>query len=106
MIGEDHLRRRLSHDGCDLESIVYRQAEVEDGGLPYVIEVAFGYREDDQNPLRVAEGFNFAPAIGGSPFRLSERLAAAEVDSGDPVTVFAQMSPARGSISSTGARRE
>ena len=91
VIGEDHLKRRLSRDGCDWESIVYRKAEIEDDGLPYVIEVAFGYREEDENPLRVAEGFNFAPAIGGSPFRLSERLAAAEVDSGDPVTVFAHV---------------
>jgi DNA topoisomerase VI subunit B len=72
VIGEDHLMADLIGDGCDEDSIVYRKTEFEHDGLPYVIEVAFGYRgEEDENPRRVAEGFNFAPAIGGSPFRLA-----------------------------------
>jgi hypothetical protein len=90
VIGEDHLAAHLVEVGCEEGSIVYRKAEFEHDGLPYVIEVAFGYR-GDEDPRRVAEGFNFAPAIGGSPFRLAERLENLDLDSHDPVTVFAHV---------------
>ena len=96
VIGQDHLTERLIEDNCEAGSIVYRKAEIELDGLPYVIEVAFGYRGDEAavdvyNGRRVIEGFNFTPAVGGSPFRLEGRLAGAEVDTDDPVTVIAHI---------------
>ena len=39
-----------------------------------MVEVAFGYRPDSAYGRDVIEGFNFAPAIGGSPFQLEHRL--------------------------------
>jgi hypothetical protein len=90
VIGQAHLTERLQDDGCDLHSIVYRKAEMELDGLPYVIEVAFGYRGDLYSAT-IIEGFNFTPAVGGSPFRLEGRLAGAEVDNEDPVTVVAHV---------------
>jgi DNA topoisomerase VI subunit B len=97
VIGRDHLMERMIEDGCDEESFVYRKAEIEHDGLPYVIEVAFGYRGslDDEDGLRVVEGFNFSPAVGGSPFDLEELLASARVDKDDPVTVFAHLTSPR-----------
>ena len=47
LIGEAHIRDRLIEDYCAPNSIVYRKAEVEHDGVPYVIEVAFGFRDDD-----------------------------------------------------------
>ena len=46
VIGKDHLEERLVASGCEPDSLVYRKAEIEHDGLPYVIEVAFGYRND------------------------------------------------------------
>ena len=59
-----------------------------------MIEAAFGYRSRDDEAeygLRVIEGFNFGPAIGGRPSRLAKRLATAEVEDVDPVTVFVHL---------------
>ena len=73
VIGRDHLMERMIEDDCDPNSFVYRKREIEHDGLPYVIEAAFGYRSGDDEAeygLRVVEGFNFSPAIGGSPFHL------------------------------------
>jgi hypothetical protein len=88
VIGEDHIGDRMLDDEC--VSIVYRKAEIEDDGVPYMIEVAFGYR-GDEHAATIIEGFNFSPAVGDSPFNLEGRLAAAEVDDSDPVTVFAHV---------------
>jgi hypothetical protein len=43
----------------------------------------------------VIEGFNFAPAIGGSPFMLEQRLAGLDVEEDDPVTIFAHLTSPR-----------
>ena len=86
MIGRTHIEGMLVNADCIADSILYRKVEFEHESLPYVIEVAFGYRNDEGIYFR--EGFNFTPAIGASPFQLSERLAAAQIETGDPVTVF------------------
>jgi DNA topoisomerase VI subunit B len=104
-IGAGHLDDRLIDDDCDGGSIAYRRQEIVEGGVPYVIEVAFGYRPDPdeaQYGLRVVEGFNFAPAIGGSPFQLKQRLASLDVDDDDPVTLFAHMTSPRFSFADKG----
>ena len=45
--------------------------------------------------LRIIEGFNFTPAIGGSPFRLEGRLAEARVEDDDPVIAFVHLTSPR-----------
>ena len=92
VIGADHLMERMLDDGC--VSIVYRKPEIEHDGLPYMIEVAFGYRGDEY-ASNVVEGFNFTPAVGGSPFHLEGRLENAEVEPDDPVTVFVHLTSPR-----------
>jgi hypothetical protein len=94
VIGKEHLEAMLDAYGCDASSVVYRKVEFEGeyDNLPYVLEVAFGYRDnDDKNGMQLVEGFNFTPAIGGSPFELAARLAGAQIEDEDPVTVFAHV---------------
>ena len=90
VIGEGHLTTMLTTYGCDENAIVYRKAEFGYEDLPYAVEVAFGYR-DDGSDMTLAEGFNFTPAIDGSPFQLEELLARAYVEPEDPVVVFAHV---------------
>jgi DNA topoisomerase VI subunit B len=90
VLGEDHLKATLVSSDCALDSLVIRKAEPEHEGLPYLLEVAFGYRDDDIG-VQVHEGFNFTPAIGGSPFRLREVLNRLQFEAADPVTVFAHV---------------
>ena len=104
VIGKDHLTERLIEDNCEPNSIVYRKAEIELDSLPYVIEVAFGYR-DDEHAATIIEGFNFAPAIGGSPFSLEARLATDEIDTFDPVTVIAHIACPRFTFTDKGKTR-
>ena len=89
VIGKDHLESMLVASGCESDSLVYRKVETDHAGLPYVIEVAFGFRNDGGVHLR--EGFNFTPAIGASPFQLNARLGHAQIETDDPVTVFAHI---------------
>jgi hypothetical protein len=62
-----------------LLGVLGEKAEIEDDGLPYVIETAFGYRDSEDEGVFLHEGFNFTPAIGGSPFRLNELLGQAPI---------------------------
>jgi hypothetical protein len=89
VVGRAHIEGMLVNMGCEASSVVYRKTEVEHEGLPYVIEVAFGFR--DEPGVYFREGFNFTPAIGASPFQLNEQLGAAQIETGDPVTVFAHV---------------
>jgi DNA topoisomerase VI subunit B len=89
VIGKDNLESMLDDSGCESDSLVYRKVETEHAGLPYVIEVAFGFRND--GGVHVREGFNFTPAIGASPFQLDVRLGHAQIETDDPVTVFAHV---------------
>ena len=98
VIGRDHLMERFIDDNCAPESFVYQKREIEHDGLPYMVEAAFGYRpgaDEADYGLRVVEGFNFSPAIDGSPFQLEQRLALNRVGEDDPVTVFAHLTAPR-----------
>jgi DNA topoisomerase 6 subunit A-like protein len=104
VLGEDHLKATLASSDCALDSLVIRKAELEHESLPYTLEVAFGYREDDLG-VHVREGFNFTPAIGGSPFRLREVLNRLQFETDDPVTVFAHVACPRFSFLDRGKAR-
>ena len=95
LVGGEHIKARFVADWADQKSFVYRWAAFEHDGLPYVIEAAFAYRshmgETEGVSRRIVEGFNFSPAVGGSPFDLEELLASAHVEKGDPVIVFAHL---------------
>ena len=70
IIGKAHIQTRFEQLGCEMESFQYRKAaEVDNDGLPAVIESAFAWRGDKcRAPRRLITGVNFSPGIG-NPFR-------------------------------------
>ena len=92
LIGEAMFCERLIDDHCEPESIVYRKAEIEHGGVPYVIEVAFGYRH---RLLTKPYGRRSSRASTSPRPSAARRSVYASVwstpafDGDDPVTVFA-----------------
>ena len=92
VVGRDHLLARFTESGADPETFVYRCAAVEHDVPPFFIEAAFAYRgDDDEDGADIIEGFNFTPAIGGSPFRLEGHLADARVQDYDPIIAFVHL---------------
>ena len=70
VIGKDHLVKRFQDMGCEMESFRYKKvAEVDDDGLPTVVETAFGWRgEESEEERRIITGLNWSPGIV-NPFR-------------------------------------
>jgi hypothetical protein len=90
VIGKAHLLEMATTTvHADAESFQYRVAAFEHESLPYVIETAFALRTKDGRIT--VEGFNFAAAVGDSPFRLEGKLAQQMIDNSDPVIAFAHV---------------
>lgn len=70
VIGRDHIAKRFADMGVEMESFQYKKvAEVDDDGLPMVLETAFGWRgEDSDDRRRMITGVNWSPGIV-NPFR-------------------------------------
>jgi len=70
VIGKDHIEKRFTALGCEMESFQYKKVtETDDDGLPAVIETAFGWRgEDSEAERRIITGVNWSPGIV-NPFR-------------------------------------
>jgi hypothetical protein len=47
----------------------YRKVEIEADGVPYLIEVAFGYRPPDDNHRIMIAALNWSASVGGNPFK-------------------------------------
>jgi hypothetical protein len=68
LLGKDHLRSVCLAAGAAQESFRYKKyLDKTIAGLPYVIEVAFGYCPDEECP-RLVTGINSSPGID-NPFR-------------------------------------
>jgi DNA topoisomerase VI subunit B len=102
LIGEDHLRQRFVEAGADEETFKYKREFVVDGGVPQVVEVAFGYcPEGDER--QIVAGVNWSPGIS-NPFRklgpygesldtyLSQQRAG---DSDEPITLVIHLASPR-----------
>ena len=70
VIGKDHVAKRFADLGVEMESFSYKKvAEVDDDGLPMVLETAFGWRgEKSKDERRLITGVNWSPGIV-NPFR-------------------------------------
>ena len=66
VIGEQHFRQRFESMGCNPKSIRYRR-KMPKRGMPYVVEMAFAMRDDDQRRI-IMTGANWSSAIR-NPFR-------------------------------------
>ena len=95
IIGQDHIREwMVQYAGISEESIHYVKRQGTDT-LPYVIEVAFGVREDDNAGRRFATGLNWSPTIGLPAREIRDVFAEMRVDVEDPVTVVVHMAKPR-----------
>ncbi len=100
IIGKEHLYRRMEAAGGDPKTFTYNRSLGETGGLPRVIEFAFGIHSEglknnnsDNAPSRqIITGVNWSPGIG-NPFRqlgrtghgLDGYLAEVRANTGQPV---------------------
>lgn len=95
IVGQDHLREWMVHyAGVNEESVRYAKRQGTDK-LPYVIEVAFGVHEDDNDGRRFVTGLNWSPTLQIPARELRSMLGEMRVDAHDPVTVVAHMAKPR-----------
>ena len=99
-VGKAHLIARLEAAGVDPGSARYtKTAGIDDEGLPFVVEMAFGIhadRGDERTHQReVTVGLNWSPALGVPVSELRSFLGAARVDVFDPVTMIVHIAHPR-----------
>ena len=68
VIGEGRFRKRFEDCGCMMESFQHKQVMGTTDGMPWVIETAFGYLNDDSAERRIVTGINWSAALS-NPFR-------------------------------------
>lgn len=102
VIGKEHLERRCAEAGCNMETFEYRRVmDTDDDGVPWIIEVAFGWCPTAE-ARRLVVGINWSATIL-NPFRelgqfgisLDTLLAQARADKDDPVIVFMHLAHPR-----------
>jgi len=96
VIGESHLKSwMVRYANVAAESVKYARRFGVDDGLPFVIELAFGVREGDEDGRRVLYGLNWAPALSTPVPELSTLMAQMRMDPHDPITVVLHMAKPR-----------
>lgn len=91
LLGQEHCAVNLERYGAHPDSIEYRRAQGEADGLPYVLEVAFGVKEDSEESRTLRVGINFSPALE-QPFSvLDSALNDARCTPHDPVAMLVHL---------------
>jgi DNA topoisomerase VI subunit B len=67
VIGREHLAGTMARIGAEMESFAYKKTEGEDGGQPYVVELAFAWCPG-LGRSRLVTGVNWSPGLV-NPFR-------------------------------------
>ena len=95
-IGEEHLTGwMVRYAGVSEDSVKYAKRQGFDEGLPFVIEMAVGVRQGDDDGRRVVYGLNWAPALGTPVPELSTLMQQMRMDPHDPITVVLHMAKPR-----------
>jgi hypothetical protein len=70
VLGKEHLEKRFTDLGCDMETFDYKKAtDIDENNIPVVLETAFAWRgEDCDDERRLITGVNWSPGIS-NPFR-------------------------------------
>ena len=101
LIGQDHLSTWMASQGVVEQSIKYVKKQGIDG-MPFVLEMAFGIRNDDSG-RRIVTGLNWSPVIGGDPDpTLRSAVSQARLDPDDPVTFVVHIARPRFQFSDRG----
>ncbi len=96
MIGKDHLQSwMVRYAGVAEGSVIYKKELGTDGNMPFVIEVAFGVRQDDEDGLRLVMGLNWSPVLSIPIPQLSRILGHQRIDEHDPVTLVVHLARPR-----------
>lgn len=91
-VGQDHLAKwMVAHADVAAESIKYHKAQGFQDGLPHIVEVALGVRNDDEAVRRVIYGMNWAPALVNPVRETAALLQEYRIDPHDPVVVVVHM---------------
>ncbi|MQA88735.1 MAG: hypothetical protein GEU90_00675 [Gemmatimonas sp.] len=105
VIGKDHITRwMVDHAGVSESSIRYQKKAGIEGDSPYVIEIAFGIREDTSMSRRIVTGLNWSPTLDVPAREIRDILQEMRVDPHDPVVIVVHM--ARPSWKYTGRGKE
>jgi DNA topoisomerase VI subunit B len=99
VIGRDHILNKFEACRVDHKSFDYQKNEFEYDGLPYVIEVAFGYCPNEDNSRRIVTGINWTTSVGADPFRqlgpsgqsLDGLLTAQRAKRDEPIVIFVHL---------------
>jgi DNA topoisomerase VI subunit B len=91
LLGKSHLSATLVNlFGAEEGTVRYRPAVLEVGGLPYVLEVAFGYHMRDR-PRTVITGVNWSPTLQPRFASLDWLLEERWVGEDDPCVLIAHL---------------
>jgi hypothetical protein len=94
VIGREHLKRWLiKYRGITENSFKYVKKVGFDNGLPYVLETAFGIREEEERDIIV--GLNWSPSLENPIDELTYLLGEMRVDTFDPVSIVIHIAKPR-----------
>lgn len=107
ILGERQLRAILVSDwGCAADGIRYRRVAGVGEGLPFVLEVAFGvHDEDNEGSRELVTGVNWSPALECPFDDLLYLLGEMRVDEDDPVTLVVHLACPRPDFTDRGKAR-
>jgi DNA topoisomerase VI subunit B len=101
LVGHDHILANFEGFGVGRGSFKYKCGDVVVDGVPYLVEVAFGYISGSTRLRRIVTGINWSPAID-DPFRqlsewksLSALLSDLMATASEPVVVFVPVASPR-----------
>jgi len=105
VIGEDHLAMWMVRCAdVSEESIRYnKRMGIDPGGLPFVLEIAFGIR--DEGNRRIVTGLNWSPTLGMPISESSSLIQKMRIDPHDPVTVVLHIARPRFEFTDHGKTR-
>ena len=95
VIGQVHMAAKMVDESVSLDSIQYRKVEGVSVGVPFILEVAFGIYEDNEEDgerrRAVVAGLNWSPVMKSPLERLSNLLGEMRIDEFDPVLLIVHL---------------
>lgn len=90
LLGKDHCERQAIGYGATADSVEHRRVVGDVGGLPYVLEVAFGVKQQSR-ARTLSIGINFSPALSQPFYALDTALNEARCTRTDPVVMLVHL---------------
>jgi len=94
VLGKEHMTKHMvGHRHVAADSVRYKKIEGEAGGLPFVLEVAFGIYTDacSEGGRDVTVGLNWSATLGAPVRELLGLLGEQRIDARDPVVILVHL---------------